>query len=95
MPWVNRLIAQQGHTTLWQKYLQDLAAGSLQSTLGEHFGSINACTLRRAHAPQESGIARGKIVLEGFYPVQRHGLMTRFNFLPVELTLYANSNVRS
>lgn len=40
--------------------------GVLQSTLGEHFGHIDAANLRRAHALQESGKARGKIVLEGF-----------------------------
>ncbi|MDF3195111.1 zinc-binding alcohol dehydrogenase family protein [Pseudomonas sp. 1928-m] len=41
-------------------------AGTLQTTLGEHFGSINAANLRRAHALLESGTAKGKIVLEGF-----------------------------
>ena len=41
-------------------------AGQLRSTLGEHFGRINAGNLRRAHALQESGKARGKLVLEGF-----------------------------
>lgn len=41
-------------------------AGRLRSTLGEHFGAINAAHLRRAHALLESGQARGKIVLEGF-----------------------------
>lgn len=41
-------------------------AGRLRSTLGEHFGTINAANLRRAHALLESGQARGKIVLEGF-----------------------------
>jgi zinc-binding alcohol dehydrogenase family protein len=40
--------------------------GMLRSTLGEHFGRIDAANLRRAHALQESGKARGKIVLEGF-----------------------------
>ncbi|QKE62237.1 zinc-binding alcohol dehydrogenase family protein [Aquipseudomonas campi] len=40
--------------------------GVLKTTLGEHFGSINATNLRRAHALLESGTARGKIVLEGF-----------------------------
>lgn len=40
--------------------------GRLHSTLGEHFGRINAQNLRRAHALLESGQARGKIVLEGF-----------------------------
>ena len=41
-------------------------AGTLRTTLGEHFGSINATNLRRAHALLESGTAKGKIVLEGF-----------------------------
>ena len=41
-------------------------AGTLRTTLGEHFGAINAANLRRAHAVLESGQARGKIVLEGF-----------------------------
>jgi zinc-binding alcohol dehydrogenase family protein len=40
--------------------------GVLQSTVGEHFGAINAANMRRAHALIESGKARGKIVLEGF-----------------------------
>jgi len=34
--------------------------------VGEHFGTINAANLRRAHALLESGKAKGKIVLEGF-----------------------------
>ncbi len=41
-------------------------AGTLRTTLGEHLGAINAANLRRAHAMQESGRARGKLVLEGF-----------------------------
>ncbi|WP_394237965.1 zinc-binding alcohol dehydrogenase family protein [Pseudomonas anguilliseptica] len=41
-------------------------AGTLRTTLGEHFGSINAANLRRAHALLESSTAKGKIVLEGF-----------------------------
>ncbi|MFT4248890.1 MAG: zinc-binding alcohol dehydrogenase family protein [Pseudomonas sp.] len=41
-------------------------AGTLRSTLGEHYGAITAENLRRAHALIESGRARGKIVLEGF-----------------------------
>nr|GEX65028.1 hypothetical protein [Tanacetum cinerariifolium] len=44
--------------------------GVLKTTLGEHFGAINAANLRRAHAVIESGKARGKIVLE----VQRQRL---------------------
>ncbi|MDZ4365548.1 MAG: zinc-binding dehydrogenase, partial [Afipia sp.] len=41
-------------------------AGKLRTTLGEHFGRIDAANLKRAHALLESGRARGKIVLEGF-----------------------------
>ncbi len=41
-------------------------ASRLVGTLGEHYGTINADNLRRAHAAIESGRARGKIVLEGF-----------------------------
>ena len=36
------------------------------TTLGEHYGSISAANLKRAHALIEAGRARGKIVLEGF-----------------------------
>jgi len=52
------------------RLLNDVArlvdAGMLRTTLGDHFGVINATNLRRAHALIESGRARGKIVLEGF-----------------------------
>ena len=41
-------------------------AGRLRTTLGEHYGRIDAANLRRAHAFVESGRARGKVVLEGF-----------------------------
>ena len=41
-------------------------AGTLRTTLGEHFGTIDAASLKRAHALLESQRARGKIVLEGF-----------------------------
>lgn len=40
--------------------------GAIQTTLGEHFGKINAENLRRAHALLETHQAKGKIVLEGF-----------------------------
>lgn len=43
-------------------------AGVLKTTLGDHFGTISAANLRRAHALIERGAARGKIVLEGFEP---------------------------
>lgn len=45
---------------------QMVDSGVLKTTLGEHFGTINASNLKRAHAVIESGKARGKIVLEGF-----------------------------
>lgn len=41
-------------------------AGVLKTTLGEHYGAIDAANLRRAHAQLESGTSKGKIVLEGF-----------------------------
>lgn len=41
-------------------------AGQLKTTLGEHYGLINAVNLKRAHASLETGKAIGKIVLEGF-----------------------------
>ncbi|MSO69395.1 MAG: zinc-binding alcohol dehydrogenase family protein [Alphaproteobacteria bacterium] len=40
--------------------------GRLRTTLGEHYGAINAANLKRAHAFLESGKAKGKVVLEGF-----------------------------
>ncbi|HTI02081.1 MAG TPA: zinc-binding alcohol dehydrogenase family protein [Acidisoma sp.] len=40
--------------------------GEIRTTMGEHYGVINAENLRRAHAMVESGKAVGKIVLEGF-----------------------------
>lgn len=52
------------------RILEELAAlldtGVVRSTLAEHYGTINADNLRRAHALIESGTARGKIVLEGW-----------------------------
>ena len=41
-------------------------AGVIRTTLGAHFGRINAENLKRAHSLIESGKAKGKIVLEGF-----------------------------
>lgn len=41
-------------------------AGALRGTVREHYGTINATNLRRAHAQLESGSTIGKIVLEGF-----------------------------
>ena len=51
---------------LLDEVAQLVDAGILQTTFAEHFGTINAANLKRAHALLESGKARGKIVLEGF-----------------------------
>ncbi|MDX1431704.1 MAG: zinc-binding alcohol dehydrogenase family protein [Gammaproteobacteria bacterium] len=40
--------------------------GVLRTTMAEHYGTVCAENLKRAHALIESGKARGKIVLEGF-----------------------------
>ncbi|CAM4374327.1 zinc-binding alcohol dehydrogenase family protein [Zobellia nedashkovskayae] len=40
--------------------------GTIKTTLGENFGTINAEHMRKAHAFLETGKAKGKIVLEGF-----------------------------
>ena len=57
------MIAQH---TLLNRVAELIDAGTLRTTVGEHFGTINATNLRRAHALLESGKAKGKIVLEGF-----------------------------
>jgi zinc-binding alcohol dehydrogenase family protein len=41
-------------------------AGTVASTVSDHYGAINATNLKRAHALLESGKSRGKIVLAGF-----------------------------
>lgn len=41
-------------------------AGVLVTTMNEHMGTINAANLRKAHERIEVGLARGKLVLEGF-----------------------------
>jgi zinc-binding alcohol dehydrogenase family protein len=51
---------------LLNRVAQLIDAGTLKTTFGEHFGTINAANLRRAHQLLESGKAKGKIVLEGF-----------------------------
>ncbi|WOE80337.1 zinc-binding alcohol dehydrogenase family protein [Pseudomonas protegens] len=56
---------QEQHLLL-NKVAELIDAGTLKTTVGEHFGQINAANLRRAHALLESGTAKGKIVLEGF-----------------------------
>ncbi|MBX3456307.1 zinc-binding alcohol dehydrogenase family protein [Ferrovibrio sp.] len=57
-------IAEQGRLLAEVARLVD--AGTLRTTLGEHFGVINAANLKRAHAFIETGKAKGKVVLEGF-----------------------------
>ncbi len=39
---------------------------TLRTTLGEHYGTINAANLQKAHVKLETGRSVGKIVLEGF-----------------------------
>ncbi|CAI8734033.1 zinc-binding alcohol dehydrogenase family protein [Kosakonia quasisacchari] len=51
---------------LLSRVAQLIDEGVLRTTLGEHFGTINAANLRKAHALLESQRAVGKIVLEGF-----------------------------
>ncbi|MES2364659.1 MAG: zinc-binding alcohol dehydrogenase family protein [Pseudomonadota bacterium] len=57
------MIAQQH---LLDEMAQLVDAGIIRTTLAEHFGTISADNVRRAHQLLESGKARGKIVLEGF-----------------------------
>lgn len=56
---------QRQHDLL-QRVAALVDAGVLRTTLGEHYGRINAANLRQAHALIESHRARGKLVLEGF-----------------------------
>lgn len=55
-----------GQHRLLSEMAELVDAGIIRTTLGEHFGAINAANLKRAHALLESGKSRGKIVLEGF-----------------------------
>src|SRR5262245_52645802 len=57
-------MAQQG--ALLNEVARLVDAGAVKTTLAENFGPINAHNLRRAQALIESGLAKGKIVLEGF-----------------------------
>jgi NADPH:quinone reductase-like Zn-dependent oxidoreductase len=41
-------------------------AGTIKTTVGQHFGTINAADLKRAHAALEQCHVVGKIVLAGF-----------------------------
>ena len=59
-----RSISAQHRTLEAIAHLVD--TGVLKTTMTEHYGSINAENLKRAHAAIESGKTRGKIVLEGF-----------------------------
>jgi len=56
----------QAQHDLLNRVSQLVDEGRVRTTLGEHFGAINAANLKRAHAFIESGVARGKVVLEGF-----------------------------
>lgn len=55
-----------GQHRLLTELAELIDSGLIRTTVGEHFGSINAANLKRAHALLESGRSRGKIVLEGF-----------------------------
>ena len=57
-------IAAQG--ALLDEVSRHVDVGVVRTTLGDHFGTITAEHLRRAHALIEGGTARGKIVLAGF-----------------------------
>lgn len=57
------MVAQQ---RLLDEVAQLVDAGVIRTTVAEHFGTINAANLERAHTLLRSGKARGKIVLEGF-----------------------------
>jgi zinc-binding alcohol dehydrogenase family protein len=56
---------QEQHNIL-NEVAQLIDDGTIQTTIGEHFGVINAENLRRAHQQIESNTSKGKIVLEGF-----------------------------
>jgi len=56
---------QEQHRLL-NEVAQLVEDGRVRTTLADHFGTINAANLRRAHAFIESGAASGKVVLEGF-----------------------------
>jgi len=51
---------------LLERVAELIDSGVLRTTLGEHYGAINAANLIRAHELIESGKAKGKIVLDGF-----------------------------
>lgn len=51
---------------LLNKVAELIDAGTIKTTLGENYGTINAENLKRAHSTIESGKSIGKIVLQGF-----------------------------
>ena len=57
-------MGEQGHLLSTVAGLVD--GGKVRSTMREHYGSINAANLKRAHERIESGTAIGKIILAGF-----------------------------
>lgn len=57
-------IAEQG--ALLNEVSRLVEDGRIRTTLAEDFGPISAANLKRAHALIESGMAKGKIALEGF-----------------------------
>jgi len=57
-------MAEQG--TLLAEVASLVDAGRVRTTVGAHYGTINAANLLKAHAFIESGKAQGKVVLEGF-----------------------------
>jgi zinc-binding alcohol dehydrogenase family protein len=65
-----RSMFQTGDMTKQHDLLNEVSAmvdaGTLRTTLGEHYGRIDAANLARAHAALEGGRMIGKIVLEGF-----------------------------
>jgi len=61
-----RTADMQRQHDLLNRVAELIDTGVLQTTLGEHFGRIDAANLRRAHALLESHRAKGKIVLEGW-----------------------------
>lgn len=56
----------QAQHALLDEVAELVERGAVRTTLAEHYGTIDAANLRRAHALLESGQSRGKVVLEGF-----------------------------
>ena len=51
---------------LLNKIADLIDTGEIKTTMGQHYGTINADNLKRAHADLENGKTIGKIVLESF-----------------------------